>query len=215
MLHRRFRILLSGFLLIGSLALTSCSTGSESELSNVYSQFARAVEGGRGHQASELISKQSEAHYAKLRDYALEGSRYGSRLTLYDEISVYYLRARYDRRALVKFTGRDIFAILVENGLAGVPDMDDFMLRDVNISAESASAKLATNDPGANYRIGFALEKRNWRVNDAMLRQTRDEVLAFRMVSYKGSREDVIDEILKSVGVREGFSRRLMDPVDR
>ena len=213
MLEKSFRSVLFIGLMACSILASACSAVNEGELSSVYSQFARAIEGQRGHQASELISKSTEVHYAKLRDIALYGSRQRTPLTLYDEIGVYYLRARYDRQQLTKFNGRDIYAILVENGLAGIPNMDDFLLQRISSSGDHATAGLQTNDPSTNYRIAFSYEGGQWKIDDAALRHSRDEVLAFRMVSYKGAREDVIDEILKSVGVRQGLTSQLTSPM--
>jgi hypothetical protein len=215
MLRRKINRTAMVFAMCCLLFTGACSGGGQSEMSGVYSQFARAIEGQRGYQATKLISKETEAHYSLLRDIALYGPRYRTHLTLYDEIGIYFLRSRYDKRQLLKFTGRDIFAVLVENGLIGVPDMDDFRLGSVSMTNHAASATLITNDPGANYRIGFTLENGHWRIDEAALRTTRDEVLAFRMVSYRGSREDVIDEILKSVGVREGLAPRLTTPISK
>lgn len=205
---------LSG-LALSLVLLGACSGSASDKVDSVWRDYANAVENGRGGDAVKLASADTIRHFDMLGDLALHGGKGMHNLTLYDEVSVYYLRYEYEEDALNRFSGHDIMKILVNKGLVGIPDMNGFSLEDVRIDDDEAWGELFTNEPNTSYRIAFELEGGKWKVDNETLGKSRDNVLIRRMMTYSGSRDEILDELLKSVGVRNGLTSDLLEPVAR
>lgn len=195
------------------LFIAACGGQSTDQLSRTWRDYASSVSRGQGAEAVKLASDDTIKHYALLGRLALKGGPEMRNLTLYDEVSVFYLRHTFDATALRKFTGRDIMRILVKNELAGIPKMNQFQLGNISFDEDYAWANLYTNEADAEYRVSFVRENGKWKIEGQTLSKSRDSVLIHRMMSYASTRDDVIDELLKSVGVRGGLKPELMRPL--
>lgn len=197
------------------LFIAACSGQSSDQIARTWRDYASAVSRNQGAEAVKLASENTLRHYAMIGRLALKGGQEMRELTLYDEVSVFYLRHVFEANALRKFTGRDIMRILVKNELAGIPKMNQFQLADIDIEGDRAWANLYTTDLDAEYRVSFVREGGKWKIEGKSLNKSRDDVLIHRMMSYASTRDDVIDELLKSVGVRGGLTPELMRPLSR
>ncbi len=205
---------LASILALASVSLVSACSGSvDAEVDEIYRNYAKAVANGRGSEAAKFASRTSIEHFADLRNRALWGGYSARSMTLYDEVAIYYLRAKYQAETLRSFTEWDVMNILINSGLVGVPDMEKLRVVDVRFEGDKAWGRLPTDEADTIYQISFHRERGKWKVETLPLRRSRDQVLTNRIVSYGRSRDDVIDEILKSVGVREGLSPRLFNPM--
>lgn len=194
-------------------AIAGCAQASKVKIETIWREYASAVQTSRGSEASEFASDASLRHFAQLKEFALEGGADMKSLTLYDEVSVYYLRSKYGADALSRFSDRDIMKILVNAELLGIPHMNQLMIEEIRVYKKTAYATLTSGEADTFYEVTFLLENGDWKVDYLSLARSRDMVLANRLISYSGTRDDVIDEILKSVGIRDGLSEDLTEPV--
>ena len=192
----------------------ACSSGPDDQLSKSYYTYARAVMDGRGYDAAKLASTKTLKHYETLNDLALHGGRGMYNLSIYDELSVYYLRAKYEAEALNKFSGRDVMNVLIKANMVGVPDMARFTVGEIGFDSEDkAWAPLYKGDQDPVYEISFVKENGKWKIDNRPMRSKRNDVLLQRLMQYGGSREEVISELLKAHGVREGLTPAVEKPL--
>lgn len=196
-----------------ALLLVACGGPAPERVREVYYDYSNNVSRGNGPQAGRVVSEATLRHFGLLKVLALNGGRGMSSIGIYDELSVYFLRARYDVAALEKFTGRDILSILVQAGLVGEDNFEDFVLEDLRYTDNQARADLFHNGADTELDIWFEREEGRWRLDGKRFRESRNEALERRIIQFEGSREEVVSELLKSRGVLEGLTPILKQPL--
>lgn len=194
---------------LAGLILSACSGSIPDQLTSTYQNYTSLIVAGKGHQAAKWVTEDTIDHYDKIGQLALRGGRGMSELGLYDELSVYFLRARYDAVALEKFTGRDIMNILVKARLIGEDGFETYSLGDIRYTETEARADLVDGTQTTPFEIWFALKDGKWKVDPARLRAKRDELLERRIVQFEGDRDNVLSELLKTKGITEGLTPEL------
>ena len=200
-------------LLATALLAASCSKSPTQQVNQVFGDFKKSVEAGRGDQVEKLVSEQTLQHFDKLRRLALTGGADMYQLSIYDEVSIYYLRSQFKRAALEKFRGRDIINILAKNKMLGVADLNEFKLTSLQVEDTAAWANLTHNNLETPYAINFVEESGDWKVDMDRFQRNRENELVMRMMQYGGDRDQVISELLKSFGLRDGLTPALRQPL--
>ncbi|MAP95843.1 MAG: hypothetical protein CMK07_12905 [Ponticaulis sp.] len=205
-----FRMLVKSIALSGLLITTGCSKPISSELQQAYTTYATEIMQGHGHKAAKRVSQDTIEHYLSLRDTALEG---GTPQGLYDEVSVYYLRAKFDDVSIAKLTGRDVMNVLAKAELIGEKDFNEYTLSDIRYTEVEARADLVKGGETTPFEIRFTKEDGEWRVHPERFRAKRNELLEKRIVTFEGQRDDVISELLKMRGIDSGLTPALRQPL--
>ncbi|MAK60979.1 MAG: hypothetical protein CMK09_08375 [Ponticaulis sp.] len=195
------------------LSIAACGGPAPERVREVYYDFSSQVSHRNGPEAGKVVNEATLRHYALLKVIALNGGRGMNSIGIYDELSVYFLRARYDIPALEKFTGRDILSILVQAGLVGEDDFETFELEDLRYTNNQARADLFKNGADTELDVWFEREDGRWRIDGKRFREIRNEMLERRIIQFDGNREEVISELLKSRGVLEGLTPELKRPL--
>ena len=197
---------------LAGLVLSACAKSEPEKLTSLYDRYANAVLDGRGYSAAKLVSANTLQHYGKLRDLALNGGSGMYYLGVYDEVSIYYLRWKFDSAGLSKLSSRDVMNVLVKAGLVTIEDMDDFELRALNLGQNAAWANLYLDGLDTPYDARFVSESGKWKFDGKALRDSQDDVLLQRLIRYDSDKDTLINEMLKSYGLRDGLTAELRTP---
>lgn len=193
--------------------LSACSASVPDQMVSTYQTYTSNVAAGKGHQAAKSVTDATIEHYERLADLALDGGAGMRDLGLHDELSVYFLRSRYQAAALEKLTGRDVMNILVKAGLVGEEGFERYTLGDIRYTDTEARADLIDGRQTTPFEIWFVKEDGNWKVDPARFRAKRDELLERRIVQFDGDRRQVLSELLKSKGIDAGLTPDLEKPL--
>jgi hypothetical protein len=126
-----------------------------------------------GREAVKLYTENSFPRYERLIRIALDGTPEQVRaLPVMDIYEVLIMRTMGTRRELTKLSGKQYLELATSRGWWGPDDGSEYVLRDIRINGDSATAEVVIDRWRSGVRIGFSREGDIWKYDDEFSSQS-------------------------------------------
>lgn len=137
----------------------------ETAIRGTFKSYIESLQARDGERAAGLVTGATLDHYDQLRIHALRSNEemLGAHRMI-DRMSVYLIRAEWDREDLEQMSGRDIFQSAVDLGWVG-DELSALELDTVETNGERARTTIIANGQPAPFGFAFLLEEAVWKID--------------------------------------------------
>jgi len=169
-----------------------------------FTDYKDAVVAADGAAAVRLITQRTVDEYQKYTDWARTANRTTlDSLSAFSKIQVLLIKHRLPNEKLLALHGETVFSYAVDQGWVGEETVMATTIDDIQVSGDSATARVHIDNKKTPNRYRFSRESGAWKFDLLQTMQAADQVLASQIEQTGLSENDFILRMLEGVSGRK------------